>query len=377
MRFPHFFMEELDKLSRRMMRYKYLIYIKKGWSNTMELSAMLLDIIKNSYGTGDIVEFHRLEGGYWNDVFSLKVQNKRYVLRISHRSTKKESIVYEHMLLHYMNKQIKEIPAPIMLVDGTTFFFHEGRIISLYPFMEGVIPEITKATRHAAAEMLAKLHMAAQRFPNKKKNPAHTSIKNLNWNHNHMWNWEKLKQQLEKHSQQLFTSHLDHPDQHGCIAKLIKMKNEIERLKGNISQWTVQLANANPDLLFAPTHGDYYRGNLLVVNDQISAVIDWDECRPDWLSYELARATWELCKDKKLHTLNREWAIEFVQTYKNAGGPVPANELQLLIPFIRSVRMIEILFYLDQGFQGEEWDPEYTLHNLYSLLNLASYQELF
>nr|WP_299089083.1 phosphotransferase [uncultured Metabacillus sp.] len=249
--------------------------------------------------------------------------------------------------------------------------------MSLYPFMEGAIPEKTKATRNAAAEMLAKLHVAAQRFPSEKQNPGHTSVRHLNWNHNHMWNWEKLKRQLEKHAHLLFTSHNDHPSQHDNITKLITMRKEIERQKEEISQWIVQLSNTNPELLFAPTHGDYYRGNILCINDQISAVIDWDECRPDWLVYELARATWEFCKDKKQNTLNREWAIDFVQVYKNAGGPIPANELQLLIPFIRSVRMIEILFYLDQGFQGEPWDPEYTLHNLYSLINLTTYQDLF
>nr|WP_299089081.1 phosphotransferase [uncultured Metabacillus sp.] len=90
----------------------------------MELSTKLINIIRSSYGIDEILDFQRLEGGYWNDVFKMKTKNEMFVLRISHRSTKKESLMYEHMLLNYMNKQIKEIPAPIKLHDATTFFFH-------------------------------------------------------------------------------------------------------------------------------------------------------------------------------------------------------------------------------------------------------------
>ncbi|MNI98253.1 hypothetical protein D3C73_1570680 [compost metagenome] len=63
-------------------------------------------------------------------------------------------------------------------------------------------------------------------------------------------------------------------------------------------------------------------------------------------------------------------AHAFLQDYRNAGGPVPETDFAFILPFIRYVRLVEILFNLDQGLKGQPWSPEYTVHNLKALMNL-------
>ena len=154
----------------------------------------------------------------------------------------------------------------------------------------------------------------------------------------------------------------------GITARLPQIEQERERLQS----WVARLAASGRPLHFAPTHGDYYRGNLLVEEDRISAVLDWEECRPDWLAAELGRALWEFCKSETRHTLGRTGAGDFLRAYREAGGPVPETDFDLLVPLNRCVRLVEVLFALDEARRGQPWDAGYTLHNLRALENLES-----
>lgn len=147
---------------------------------------------------------------------------------------------------------------------------------------------------------------------------------------------------------------------------------QIEWEREAMLRWLAQLAGSGRSLQFAPIHGDYYRRNLLVVGDAITAVLDWDECRPEWLALELGRAVWEFCKCKRTHSLQGTRACAFLQAYQEAGGPVAEAEFDLLVPFIRCTRLVEALSDLGKAVRGEVWDAGYTLHNLMALENLRS-----
>jgi Ser/Thr protein kinase RdoA (MazF antagonist) len=103
---------------------------------------------------------------------------------------------------------------------------------------------------------------------------------------------------------------------------------------------------------------------------RVSAVIDWDDAHPDWLVYELARATWEFCRSKKEKTLDENRAFDFLRNYTEAEGVVSPVDFDLLIELMRAVRLQEVLFALAETIRGEFSDLEYTLFNLLSLENL-------
>src|SRR5207253_8395622 len=94
--------------------------------------------------------------------------------------------------------------------------------------------------------------------------------------------------------------------------RLPQIEAERERLPG----WVARLAASGRPLQFAPIHGDYYRGNLLVEEDRVSAVLDWEECHPDWLAGELGRALWEFCKSETHQILQVDRAREFLGAYR-------------------------------------------------------------
>ncbi len=66
-------------------------------------------------------------------------------------------------------------------------------------------------------------------------------------------------------------------------------------------------------------------------------------------------------------------ATSFVKAYEDEGGPVPYNEFDLLIPFMRSVCLIDTLFAFGAFLKGEVWNPA---HAKYHLNNLISMQTL-
>lgn len=68
-----------------------------------------------------------------------------------------------------------------------------------------------------------------------------------------------------------------------------------------------------------PLHGDFYPGNVLVVEKRITGLIDWDEAYVGPPELELASAAWEW--GDGLRTLDLTVAMEFVSDYEQAGGP--------------------------------------------------------
>jgi len=337
----------------------------------------LIQALERHYEMEKIIEAYRLEGGWWNDVFAVRTENRKYVVRVRHRTTLIESLHYEHALLSFMSKRIEEVPMPLPRRDGSTFFIRDERIVTMYPCMPGSIPDRHESSiRTAAAAMLARLHLAALDVPNVEPNPGHSSLAELNWDRNQSWDWHEVKQFLANRLDERQASSEFDEQQLEYIADIQKGRVEIEQQKERISAWLFHLSASRRGLLLAPIHGDFYRGNLLCTGGRVTAVIDWDECRPEWLCYELARSTWEFCKDLRHNDLNRQHATEFIQAYKAAGGPVPFDEFELILPFVRCVRLMEVLFHLGLAAKGEPWDPEYTLHNWKSLQNLYHTEDL-
>ena len=109
-----------------------------------------------------------------------------------------------------------------------------------------------------------------------------------------------------------------------------------------------------------------------MADGDVTALLDWDSCHPDWLLFDLSNAIWEFGLDDDNHTLVVENAHAFLRTYAEAGGPIAEAEFALIIEFIRCRRMIEILTALRGIATGEAWDesPDYLVHNLLSLENL-------
>ena len=96
-------------------------------------------------------------------------------------------------------------------------------------------------------------------------------------------------------------------------------------------------------------HGDYFRGNLLVQDDDVTGIVDWDEAHIDWMAYELGWSAWEFCTPGDSLDFDAGAFDAFVRTYRDAGGRVPATEDDLLLPAVRCRHLVEVLWALDGG----------------------------
>ncbi len=335
----------------------------------------LHSLIRFRYGIENIEEISKLEGGYWNQTFKLVTDYGDFVLRVSPSRTIAESVVFQHDLMRFMHSRIAEVPLPIAGRDGDTFFVFENQTISLLPFMPGEMASRSNPTdRISAAQMLAKLHRAGLEYPESFLRPGRATLANFNWNENSNWRLTEIQRLLAGGANEL-KKHLVAPigeKAEDCIIEIVERCEQLEQELKTVRIWIERLKNSNRKLIFAPTHGDYYPSNLLTESNRISAVLDWDECRSEWLAYELGRAVWEFCRKESDGGLYPEIANSFLKSYNEAGGVVPKDEYDLLVPFIRLIRVQEILFSLGEAVRGEWWEPEYTLYNFTALDNLRN-----
>ena len=318
----------------------------------------------------------RISGGDWNDVYCLYKQNgDKLVLRIMHPSYKKEGIDFTNRFALYASKIIPEAVSPLCKKDGSSIIDFRERYACLFPFKEGSYSDRTNpAHRDDAARILAELHKAGISYTDKTPRPDRFPLASLDLEQNHYYNWDKTDSMLKKGGRTLLEDpfHQNEKDQF-VIQEIITLSSVVYEAKNEFNKLQISL-NQRDDLARAPVHGDLYGRNILVVNDKISAVIDWDECAIELLVYELARTAWEYCKDTATFNFDKGMLTRFLTVYKDSRGPVPEEHWRFMVPLLRFLKYLEVMLYLHNSIIGYNWIPSYGLENLKALINLKSFQ---
>lgn len=310
-----------------------------------------------------------LTGGEWKTLWRLDGASASYVVSLSHPTATVESIAYEHRLLHYLHAHLPQVPAPLLARDGSTFFVAQGRIISLFPLMPGVMADGDQV-HLTVARFLAHFHWVGVYYPDRSPRPGVPA-----W---HEWDWCATAWPLIEEALASTPVTTRRAGQRFWQAtgewatQIIARREQIANERTHFQQWLADLARSSRDLTVGPLHDDYHGNNLLIEGEAVTALLDWDGCHPDWLAFDVANALWEFCSDDEAHTLDVASAQTFLEAYAAAGGPVGEPEYDLLIPLIRCRRMIEILSSLRGIVTGGPWDesPDYLVHNLLALENL-------
>jgi Ser/Thr protein kinase RdoA (MazF antagonist) len=327
-------------------------------------------LLEEYYPVGSIQNVDALTGGEWNQVFCLHCDKSAFVLRISHPTNTAASLAYEHRLLQFMNQQISEVPAPITTHEGSTYLYHDGVLITLFPFMPGrMLDDTNEAECMMAARMFAHLQRVGLEYPDSSPRPNKPRFCELDWENNHWWRWNEVENLLS-HRVDTFLETVCNPDKRALTERIFAKRTFIAKEREILRDWVATLRDSGRSLLFAPTHCDYWCNNILVKDGQISAVVDWDGCKAEWLFYALGRATWDFCKDKRQRRLDYQKAVKFLQAYQAADGPIPSTEFDLLIPVMRCVCIIEVLLGLQNA--AEVGLNDHVLHCLLSLENLQN-----
>jgi Ser/Thr protein kinase RdoA (MazF antagonist) len=240
----------------------------------------LLRIVEARYCLGRVESRGRLEGGYANDVSQIEADGVPYVLRVKHPPVIRESLVWEHELLRRVRLDI--VPEPIRADDGSTFFAHDGRAVSLFPYVPGRPAVPTDGPAVAAA--LGQFHAAAAKLGVEQR-PTVRPLAEIEW----------PPARLPDH--------------------LVDRLPTLEAARRWAMAWT---GEANTPT--APIHGDFFPGNVLVDGGRVTALLDWEEARLDWPAIDLAAGVWHF------GWRDGEADDRFLAAYADAGG-IPADQL--------------------------------------------------
>ncbi len=264
-----------------------------------------------------------LAGGEECLVWRFRTGSGWLVVRVSPQWRTEAEICWVHQLMCFTAMTVPEVVAPLPAKDGVTLFIHAGYPVALFPFVEGQpLNREKRSMREAAARLLAHLHRAMLVWPALRSRPPISPAAPYSW-------------PREYHDQVL-------PD-------------------ADLDAWHTNIYQA-ASRITGPTHGDYYRRNLLCRRGRIQGIIDWDQSHLAPLIEELAWATWEFAKVPSGTDLDDQRARAFLAAYHAAAGPAPVEEQELIIPLIRWRLREEVrrsTARAARGETGEATDQEY------------------
>lgn len=303
--------------------------------------------VEARYGASPLIGATQLGGGQWNDVFRVETAEGFYVLRYSHPTAIQRTVAFTHDVMASLAPNVPEIAPPIRALDGSTFFADSSRLVTLFPYIEGARFNRSTVDVSRVGALLGGIHRASASLPF----VDNRLIAEMNWESNFLWDWSAVERILATARGRSYSLRLSEES-----FDLLALRNEFESWIGGLR---------SEDFPRGITHGDFYAGNLIGDEEGISGVIDWDECRVEWLFWEVGRALWEFCGDPVKASFDLGRSTEFLSAYK-AANPPPI-EVNLLPPVMKFCRLVDVLFDLTEAGRTGELNDEtmdYHLANL-------------
>ena len=286
-----------------------------------------------------------LTGGDVNAVYRVDAGAGTYALRVYAAETSAEMVMWEHSLLGRITVTAPEVVAPLMTADGATFVERDERVVSLWPFVEGRrLDRLVESDRLAAARMLGRLHAVLRDLGRVESRPGYPRWADLDWREHRLWSWSRANRA-----------------EIGARVNLGKFERALEELPAAVRELD------SSELPRMAIHGDYYSDNLLLADGEVSAVLDWDECRVDWRAWEIAGAVWSFCRDESRVAVDSTMAAAFLEEYERAGGVATAAERATFELLMRAARLWEALYVLGEIQRGVGADWEYFEMNVLAM----------
>lgn len=274
----------------------------------------VVDAVRMRFGR--TVAAPRLLGdGLLNQSWRVDSPDGRYVLRVSRPERPREQVAYEHALLRALREHVAAVVAPLPDRDGETVQRWRGRVLSLFPYIEGtpgtaIAPDVRS---RQAATMLARIHRAGTGLGLGQR-PGWRSV-----DEHPRLIWPAVRPVLERDL--------------GGGADLGELFAVFDREVSDLDAWLDALHRSGRPLPRAPVHGDFNPRNLIFRRSNLVAVIDWDDCRLEPIAWEVAQVGFG-APDADPRA--------FFRSYLDAGGPLRPDDFALLGGFARVGALSEV-----------------------------------
>jgi Ser/Thr protein kinase RdoA (MazF antagonist) len=266
----------------------------------------LIREVGERYGLGSEIMPTRLAGGYANDVFKLDAAGPPTVLHIKYPPVDADSVDWEHRLLARLSSDVPEALPPLPTLDGSTWFWFQGHPVWLVAWAPG--GPARPHDRQAVATVLGRLHASPVEMSSR---PNHARLLQLPL-----------------------------PPLRRLPPALASWQHTLSRARAELTDLVSWLERERRPVT-GLTHNDIFEGNVLVHEGRVTALLDWEEAEIDWQVWDLASSLWPFCADGD--RLDRRAATEFLAAYRAAGGSVPPDEDDLIVPLIRARLILEVL----------------------------------
>jgi len=217
-----------------------------------------VELILNDYALGELVSFEGIAAGIENSNFFVKTLSGRYVLTIFERVNEAELPYFMH-LMHYLSGYGFPCPDVQIKNDGGMLFAFGGKQGCIVSCLPGKILDVLQNRQiQAAGEMLARLHLAGDEFPERRKNS-----RSLEWIFSTGMNMQvDMAARYGSEAASLLTEELNWQRERGVTG-----------LPGGV------------------IHADYFSDNILFCGNVITGVIDFYYACDGAFAYDLAIAS--------------------------------------------------------------------------------------
>jgi Ser/Thr protein kinase RdoA (MazF antagonist) len=308
--------------------------------------------IEKRYGFRVADDAAPLAGGQENAIFRISTSHGRFAVRVCAEWIDSARVAAEHAVLTFMAGRLPEVHAPLSALDGSTWFQQEGRAVCVFPLVRGrSVSRDDDELRLLSAGLLARIHTAGLDYAGRFALPP---LAEFDWERNPFWDLGRVREVIERLAAR------DDSIAQDFAAAAPRIEDEQRWARERLSFMTG---------VSGVVQGDYWPGNVLASGGRITGVIDWLESRRDLLVVELGRAVWEFCSHREDHTLVRDRAKAFLDSYHAAGGP-GADVPGVLIDAMRVHVLADMLH--DLTYTDPEEAAAYHLGSLHRIEHLAS-----
>lgn len=265
-----------------------------------------IESVLAQYGLGAIVSFRPTDGGYVNETWVVETRCGHYVVRRRHPCLADPRLVLaQHALMLHLGRAGFPVPAVCGDKYGATFVVSQDCLYEVHQYLDGVLCDPGRPEHlAAAARTLGWYHRVVEEF----YHPV-------------------LHRAVERYGPSVLTRVV-----RGLIHEWADQASaRVQRWMRSLCDQVADLAaclcevGSLPELVI---HGDYYAENLIMHNDQVVGVVDYDEAHWCSRAMEVAEVLIYFAKETKVHLEHIVYSgaldLDAVESFLAAYGTVVA-----------------------------------------------------